>query len=271
MKKLKLLLVAMMLSVSFLLAGCGSNPLDSAVQVNVGNEADYIEVTAQENSLLAAMNDPTKFAEIMPEVTGNSVTLKLSVDATVSIDGDEQAISVVALLTTSMSEETSSPEIGLAVKIKAAGQEAEMYLQDNTLYVSMTMEGQQMKIKLPLDDMMGGEGSEGSALEGFDFEAILEQIDLSTLAEKSTEDGSKYMLTLGDQKLFVILNNGKLSQVLVKLQDVNVTEYLALISPDMAEGVPAIIIKTAEIGMEISNSNISYPNFNEYQEMPGMM
>jgi len=293
MKRLKYFAIALFACFAFVLTGCSSKgQLDTAVKVNTGNETKYVECTEQ-NSLLTNAQNEDFLQTIMPEATSNTMSVKLSFEADLLVSnlGEgippmEAEIDVVCMITSTMVVVGDDVEVvpGLALKadVDFAGEDAELslYYKDNYLYINS--EGQ--KFKMSVDSLMGGQdggdlGGESAELP-FDSEKVVENLmtEISEIMENVAEftytegDLTRYQLAYGQQKMFVILKDGTLSQIGLELENINFNDIIEAIIPELASEIPFELTATElDLGLELGTKEIDYPSLKGYEDMSSVM
>lgn len=288
MKKLKYFAIALFACFAFILTGCTGGQLDTAVKVNTGNETKY-EATTAENSLLAQIggSEGTEGSSSIG-IAQNTSSIKFSLDADVVIGeglyAAEAELELVCMLSMAVEGEGEEarlvPALGLKADVSYGGQSESMsiYYKDNYIYINSA--GQ--KVKISVDAFMGGEeGGETDTPElPFDAEAIMENLmtELTTIMESVVEttytEGNitRYQLAYGEQKMYVVLNQGNVSQIGLELENVNLNNVLDAIVPGLSEELPAtIVLSEMDMGLEFGTSSVSYPSLGGYEDMSSML
>lgn len=266
MKKItKIFMLLMCVSFAFVFSACG-NALDTEVNVDTGKESDYVLCTSA-NSFATKMQtvevpeqvNCAKFtlkANMLTDMFGSPATFEVNLNAMVTID--EQDV-----------EDLGEDDIGLAIKGNIKGVTEDdivfsLYLKDGVVYV----EAMDEKIKIDSDDL---ESDESEPAESFDFSPILEQVGAfmgsEDLVEKVIENGddATYQLALGTAKVYIVITNNKLNQVLYTATNVDISEMIGSLLPEETF-LPSLSATSISLAMEYTNSAISYPSFNDYQD-----
>ena len=278
-KSFKFIVLAMLLCVGFVFTGCGGGQLDSQVKVDVGNEKDYVACTEQDNFMVAMEsleNSEDAGSEETEEAKTQTIKFTISaklelVEGLINPEAEDPTakveVSLLANAMISMYEENDEEKVGAAAKITLnVGEEKvvyELYLKDNYLYANNGEE----KIKVDMSEMMG---DESSSMPDFDPSVIIDPIMEAVQnfeQQKVLKKGSKsiYQLELGEgQYLYIVINENAISQVYVQLNDFDISGLLTAISPEleMLGEMPLDF----EISLELSESAIQYPTFDEYKD-----
>lgn len=275
MKNLKrIFMLALVVCFSFMLTAC-KNELDAGVNVNVGNETDYVLCTAQ-NSFVAKAQE----IQMPTDINGIKLTFKANMTVNMGLMPTTAEVDFNMMLTGNMSDlEDIEDNLGMglkgSVKVNDENSEISMYVKDGNIYVAMM----DQKIKLPLDTIEDGMENSGSDLDDFDASILFEKLeDILTdenLVQKVKENGvdSTYLLELNGTKVYLVIKDGKFSQVLITMQALNVADLIEEFIPEnegleigAIEMLSSFAFSDVTLAMEFTDGSISYPSFNDYQD-----
>lgn len=282
-KSFKFIVLAMLLCVGFVFAGCGAGQLNSQVKVDVGNEKDYVACTEQDNFMVAMESietpdkeDGEETEEDVEPVTTVKFTLKLNVELMEQIIDPESEtptekvmvdVMVNAMLSVDPNVEDEKNAVSFAAKATLnVGDDKEvyeLYYNEGFLYVN---DGDE-KVKVDISEMMG----EGSAPEmpEFDMEEIVSPIMEAVSnfeKQKVLKSGEKsiYQIELAEnQYVYIVIDKNEIKQVKVQLADFNVSEIISMVSPQFALMMGDLTVDF-ELALELSESRIQFPSFDDY-------
>lgn len=266
-KKIKIALLAMLLCVGLVFTGCGGQ-LDTDVNVNIGNEADYVACT-ESNAIMTAVAQEPDSPEATPTTQAIKFTLKVKMTMPTGIDDETTTVDVKANVVLEVTEVEGDSKMGLACKLEATTPEDgtqvyEIYIKDGYLYANDGTE----KMKMSLSDIPTDDSSTSTLIDAIiDVVGDITESINDYTKQKVTADGSKYMVDVNGTNIYFIIKDQQVAQVYVKVTDISLADIMAVINPEIADSVPEIMIEYS-IGLEVVSNKIDYPSFDDYEEMP---
>lgn len=266
-KKIKIALLAMLLCVGLIFTGCGGGQLDSDVNVNIGNEADYVACT-ENHDIMTVLMQESETPEEETNTQSVKVTLKVKLDVPTGVGTETTTIDIKANVLVEITlDEEGEPNVGLACKVTATSEEGtevyEIYVQDGYLYLNNGED----KAKCLLSDLINEDDVASSEL----MESLSTIIgELGNILgdytkQKVTADGSKYMIDIDGVNLYIILKDNQFAQLYLTVSDLDLGDIVSAIEPDATMAVEGIKVDFT-IALELGTTTIDFPSFEEYTE-----
>lgn len=264
-KKIKIALLAMLLCVGLVFTGCGGQ-LDTDVNVNIGNEADYVACTENHDIMTVLMQESETPEE---ETTAMSVkaTLKVKLDVPTGVGEETTSVDIKANVLVEITlDEEGEANVGVACKITATTEEGsevyEIYVKDGYLYVN---DGED-KEKCLLSDLIDEDASSSELVSNLSSMIVeLEEVLGDYTKQKVTADGSKYMIDLDGTNLYIILKDNQFAQLYISASEVDLADLVGTIVPDAASYVQGIKVEFS-FALELGNTTIDFPSLDDYVE-----
>lgn len=264
-KKIKIALLAMLLCVGLIFTGCGGQ-LDSDVNVNIGNEADYVACTENQDIMTVLMQE-SETPEEETNTQSVKVTLKVKLTVPTGVGTETTTIDIKANVLVEVTLVDDETVFGLACKVTATTEEGtevyEVYVKDGYLYVS---DGED-KVKCLLSDLIDEDDIVSSELIGSLSTIIDELGDVlgDYTKQKVTADGSKYMIDLDGVNLYIILKDNQFAQLYLTVSDLDLGDIIGTIAPDASLAVEGVKVDFS-VALELGTTKIDFPSLEEYTE-----
>lgn len=264
-KKIKIALLAMLLCVGLIFTGCGGQ-LDSDVNVNIGNEADYVACTENQDIMTVLMQE-SETPEEETNTQSVKVTLKVKLTVPTGVGTETTTIDIKANVLVEVTLVDDETVFGLACKVTATTEEGtevyEVYIKDGYLYVS---DGDD-KVKCLLSDLINEDDIASSELIDSLSTIIDELGDIlgDYTKQKVTADGSKYMIDLDGVNLYIILKDNQFAQLYLTVSDLDLGDIIGTIAPDASLAVEGAKVDFT-IALELGTTKIDFPSLEEYTE-----
>lgn len=264
-KKIKIALLAMLLCVGLIFTGCGGQ-LDSDVNVNIGNEADYVACT-ENNDIRTVLSQESETPEEETNTQSVKVTLKVKLTVPTGVGTETTTIDIKANVLVEVTLVDDETVFGLACKVTATTEEGtevyEVYVKDGYLYAN---DGED-KVKCLLSDLIN-EDDIGSSELISSLSTIIDELgDIlgDYTKQKVTADGSKYMIDLDGVNLYIILKDNQFAQLYLTVSDLDLGDIIGTIAPDASLAVEGAKVDFT-IALELGTTKIDFPSLEDYTE-----
>lgn len=264
-KKIKIALLAMLLCVGLIFTGCGGQ-LDSDVNVNIGNEADYVACT-ENNDIMTVLSQESETPEEETNTQSVKVTLKVKLTVPTGVGTETTTIDIKANVLVEVTLVDDETVFGLACKVTATTEEGtevyEVYVKDGYLYAN---DGED-KVKCLLSDLIN-EDDIGSSELISSLSTIIDELgDIlgDYTKQKVTADGSKYMIDLDGVNLYIILKDNQFAQLYLTVSDLDLGDIIGTIAPDASLAVEGAKVDFT-IALELGTTKIDFPSLEDYTE-----